>query len=196
MDEMTVPFRITVRGGGFEGLLLVTASGLAVLCKDAGIPIKLRAGDGVFETFARNAGRCYCHAELGPEKDELYALQQEYPREDPDSPMRLWGVVQDRFDLVRAMCDTDGLVLFPPEQDQVPEFLYMLAELARRKDAVPVALVGWTRKQVKLLEAVFSTSSALMLHRFGGHRVAEVLGFLRQSQAFLVRTARQEEAVA
>ncbi|MCL5435560.1 MAG: hypothetical protein M1275_00540 [Patescibacteria group bacterium] len=191
--EITVPFRVTVRGGMRCGRSPVAANALAALCKERNIPLKIRVGDDVFETLARNAGKCYCHAEMGEQTTVLHKLQQEYPRPDLDTPTRLWGVVQDRFDLVRAMCDTDGLVLFPPAEGQLPEFLYMLTELGRRKDSIYVALVDWTRK---LLTAALPAESALVIRRFGGERIGGALDFLRESRAFLVRTGRKEEAAA
>lgn len=195
-EPITIPFRVTVRGGQTRRGLLAAARALAVRCKGQGVPLKLRVGDDVFEALARNAGQCYCHAELGEQKDALHALQREFPRPDLDTPPRLWGVIQDRFDLVRAMCDTDGLVLFPPAEGQFPEFLYMLSELARRKEPVSVVLLGWTKGEFGILKSLLLTDSALVLSRFPGHEAGTdaALGFLRQSRAFLARTATVEAA--
>ena len=188
--EISVPFRVTVRGGlRFD--MQMTAVRLAKLFYQQLVPIKLRVGDGLFEIFARNAGRCYCHAELGEQKNILHKLQQEYPRKDPDSPMRLWGVVQDRIDLIRAMGDTNGFVFFPPDDGQFAEFAYILAEIGRCADTVPVALIGWSWVRFKLLKSQLPSGSSLALRRFSAEQTDEVLDFLRCSEVFIVRTDRR-----
>lgn len=192
--QISVPFRITVRGGEPQGDALTAAVGLAVQVREEKLPVKLRVNDGLFEALVRNAGMCFCHAETGAQKDALHKLQQKEPRKDPDSPPRLWGVVQDRFDLVRALCDTDGFVLFPPEDGQFAEFAYMLAEVGRQEHDMPVALVGWKNDRFQNLTYALPANSALVIRRFPFRQVSGVTAFLRHSQVFLARTDRESVA--